>query len=114
MRSLDRYPSTAGKRHLALRGAYDAPATERDEDHPWDAAECFLACHEQSQDLLREASYVETYEHDAERAAALRWQAWEERQRAQEFTPSLLRSIPYARMDEQSRSALHAFLGGAS
>ncbi len=90
MRSLDRYPSTAGKRHLALRGSYDAPAPERSEDHVWDAAEAFLACHEQAEHLEEEARYSAEYEHDTERAAALRWQAWDERRRAQEFAPTLL------------------------
>lgn len=90
MRSLDRYPASAGKRHLALRGAYDAPTTPRDEDQPWDAAECFLACHERAQELHEEAHFATYYEHDHERAAALRWQAAQERRHAVELAPTLL------------------------
>lgn len=90
MSSLDRYPATAGKRHVALRGAYDAPTTPRDEEHVWDAAEAFLAAHEQAEHLEREAAYDEEFQGDLERAAALRWQAWNERRRAQEFAPTLL------------------------
>lgn len=90
MHSLDRYPASAGRRHVALRGAYDAPTTPRDEEHVWDAAECFLACHERAQELEREAAYDEEFQGDRERAAALRWQAAQERRHAVELAPTLL------------------------